>query len=192
MKTLALRLAVGILFVSVCGVLPAAAQRIQTDQLEGLFPKAVETVDVTIDGSLIRMAAKFLHNNKPDEAAIRELVSALQGIYVKGVEFDNDGEYTENDLAGLRSQLTQPGWEKIVGVRSKRERENVEVYLMMNNDVITGIGALVWAPRRLYVINVVGPIDPEKIGQLRGRFGIPDIDFDFSGVGVRHYRKNKS
>lgn len=192
MKTLALRLAAGILFVSVCGVLPAAAQRIQIDQLEGLFPKAVETVDVTIDGSLIRMAAKFLNNNKPDEAAIRELVSALQGIYVKGVEFDNDGEYTENDLAGLRSQLTQPGWEKIVGVRSKRERENVEVYLMMNNDVITGIGALVWAPRRLYVINVVGPIDPEKIGQLRGRFGIPDIDFDFSGVGVRHYRKNKS
>lgn len=190
MKTLALRLIVSPLLLTLL-VGAAAAQRLQVDHLETLFPKAVETIDVTIDSALIRLSSKFLNNNKPEEAAIREIIQALQGIYVKGVEFDKDGEYTEHDLESIRTQLRQPGWERIVGVRSKRDGENVEVHLMMNGDLITGVGVLVWAPKQLFVVNVVGPIDPEKIGQLRGRFGLPDMDFDFSGVGARKYRKNE-
>jgi hypothetical protein len=185
-----LRLAAAPLLVCLCALVPASAQKLRMDNLDTLFPKAVETVDVTIDGSLIKLAAKFLNSSKPDEAAVKELISALQGVYVKGVEFDRDNEYSESDVEGIRTQLRTPGWERIVGVRSKRENENVEVYLMMNGELITGVGALVWSARHLYVVNVVGPIDPEKIGQLRGRFGIPDLDFDFSGVGVRKYRKH--
>lgn len=161
------------------GTASAQNARLQVDSLDKLFPNAVETVDVNLEGSLLQIASKFL-SNKPEEAAIKELVSALKGIYVKGVEFDKEGLINESDVEVIRTQLKAPGWERIVGVRSKRDGENAEVYLMLEGGIISGIGVLVFDPKQLFVVNVVGPIDPEKIGQLRGHFGVPkDLDFDF-------------
>jgi len=155
--------------------------RLQIDHLDKLFPNAVETVDVQLEGALLQVASKFL-SNKPEEAAIKDLISSLKGVYVKGAEFDSDGQINEADIDVVRTQLRSPGWERIVGVRSKRQGENVEVYLMMDAGIISGVGVLVYAPKELYVVNVVGPIDPEKISQLRGHFGVPkDLDFDIGG-----------
>jgi hypothetical protein len=171
---------------AVCGAAPAYAQnaRLQIDHLDRLFPKAVETVDIRVDGSLLMMASKFLRSDKADEAAVKEIVQALKGVYVKGVQFDKEGEYSEADVESVRQQLSAPGWERIVGVRSKRDGENVEVFLMINNDaVIEGIGVLISDPKQVMVVNVVGPLDPEKINNLRGQFGIPkEFALDFGGA----------
>jgi hypothetical protein len=180
------------LLTAVCGTAQAYAQnaRLQIDHLDRLFPKAVETVDVRVDGALLLMASKFLRSDKADEAAVKEIVKALKGVYVKGVEFDNEGEYSESDVEAIRQQLAAPGWERIVGVRSKRDGENVEVFLMINNDaVIEGIGVLISDPKQVMVVNVVGPLDPEKINNLRGQFGIPkEFALDFGGA--KKYRKD--
>ncbi|MFN0124239.1 MAG: DUF4252 domain-containing protein [Blastocatellia bacterium] len=178
------------LFV-ICSAVPARAQRLQIDSIESLFPKAAETIDVTLDSSLIKLASKFLSNNKPEEAAIREIMSALEGVYVKGVTFDKEGEFSDSDIEPIRNQLRAPGWDRIAGVRSKRSGDNVEVCLMVRDEKITGIGVLVWSPKEVFIVNVVGPIDPEKITQLRGRFGIPDIDLDFGGVDKAKIRTRK-
>jgi hypothetical protein len=174
------------LVAAVCGAAPVLAQnaRLQIDHLDKLFPKAVETVDVNIDGSLLLMASKFLRSDKADEAAVKEIVKALKGVYVKGVEFDKEGEYSDADVESVRQQLSAPGWDRIVGVRSKRDGQNVEVFLMINNDaVIEGIGVLISDPKQVMVVNVVGPLDPEKINNLRGQFGIPkDFALDFGGA----------
>ncbi len=164
--------------------------RIQMDHLDNLFPKAVETIDVTVDANLLKMASKFLKTDVANEAAAREIVQMLKGVYVKGVEFDKDGEYTENDIETVRKQLTVPGWDRIVGVRSKQQKQNVEVYLMLsNNGTIDGVGVLLFEPKKMMVVNVVGQIDPEKITQLRGQFGIPkDFDLDFGSA--RWTKKN--
>jgi len=158
--------------------------RLQIDHLDKLFPKAVETIDVRVEGSLLQVASKFLRSDKADEAAIKELILALKGVYVKGVEFDKYGEFSDADVETIRQQLAAPGWDRIVGVRSKREGENVEVYLMINNNaVIEGVGVLISDPKQIMVVNVVGPLDPEKINNLRGQFGIPkDLALDFGGV----------
>jgi hypothetical protein len=186
MKPIMLRLISIALLAAVCGVATAQAQnaRLEIGHLDRLFPKAVETVDVRVDGSLLLMASKFLRSDKADEAAVKEIVQALKGVYVKGVEFDKEGEYSESDVEEVRRQLSAPGWERIVGVRSKRDGENVEVFLMINNDaVIEGIGVLIAEPKQIMVVNVVGPLDPEKINNLRGQFGIPkDFALDFGGA----------
>ena len=164
---------------------PAFAQspaRIQMDQLDRFFPKAVETIDVNVDQSLIRLAAKFLKSDKQDEAAVREVLHMVQGVYVKGVEFEQDNEFTSDDVQALRQQLNTPGWSRIVGVRSKLKGENVKVLMMHDSDLIKGIGVLIHSPKKLMVVNIVGPLDPEKISQLVGRFGIPKLDLDFSGM----------
>ncbi|HMB28258.1 MAG TPA: DUF4252 domain-containing protein [Blastocatellia bacterium] len=186
MKLTTLRLISIALLAAVCGAAPAYAQnaRLQIDHLDKLFPKAVETVDVRVDGSLLLMASKFLRSDKADEAAVKEIVQALKGVYVKGVEFDKEGEYSDADVESIRQQLSAPGWERIVGVRSKRDGQNVEVFLMINNDaVIEGIGVLISDPKQVMVVNVVGPLDPEKINNLRGQFGIPkEFALDFGGA----------
>lgn len=186
MKPITLRF-ISIALLAAFGVaFPAYAQnpRLQIDHLDRLFPKAVETIDVRVDGSLLLMASKFLKSDKADEAAVKEIVQALKGVYVKGVEFDKEGEYSEADVEAIRQQLSAPGWDRIVGVRSKRDGENVEVFLMINNNaVIEGIGVLISEPKQIMVVNVVGPLDPEKINNLRGQFGIPkDFALDFSGA----------
>lgn len=186
MKPIMLRFISTALLASVCMAVPAYAQnaRLQIDHLDRLFPKAVETIDVRVDGSLLLMASKFLRNDKADEAAVKEIMQALKGVYVKGVEFDREGEYNEADIEAIRQQLSAPGWDRIVGVRSKRDGENVEVFLMINNNaVIEGIGVLISEPKQIMVVNVVGPLDPEKINNLRGQFGIPkDFALDFGGA----------
>jgi len=191
MKLTMLRLISIALVAAVCGAAPVHAQnaRLQIDHLDKLFPKAVETVDVRVDGSLLLMASKFLRSDKADEAAVKEIVQALKGVYVKGGEFDKEGEYSDADVESVRQQLSAPGWERIVGVRSKRDGQNVEVFLMINNDaVIEGIGVLISDPKQVMVVNVVGPLDPEKINNLRGQFGIPkDFALDFGGA--KKYRK---
>jgi hypothetical protein len=164
--------------------------RLQINHLDTLFPKAVETIDVSIDGTLLQIASKFLDKNRANEAAVREILGILKGVYVKGVEFDKEGEINEQDVQLVRQQLAQPGWERIVGVRSKRDGENVEVYLMLGNGLIEGVGVLITDPKQLMVVNVVGPIDPEKITELRGSFGIPsDFNLDFGSSGVRRTEK---
>ena len=85
-------------------------------------------------------------------------------------------------MQALRAQLSRPGWSRIVGVRSKREGQNVEVFLMHDSDLIKGVGVLIHDSKKLMIVNVVGPLDPEKISQLVGRFGIPKLDLDFSGM----------
>jgi hypothetical protein len=176
----------------ICANVAARAQdpaRLQMDHLDRLFPRAVETIDVTVDSGLLRLASKFLQDGKADQAAVKEILAMIKGVYVKGVEFENTGEFTEQDVTALRQQLQTPGWSRIVGVRSKRDGENVEVFMMHNGDVIHGIGVLINDPRKLMVVNVVGPLDPEKISQLVGRFGIPHIDLDWSNVGTRTKRQ---
>jgi hypothetical protein len=194
MKQTLLRLITIALLAAVWAATPVFAQngRLQIDHLDSLFPKAVETIDVRVDGALLTMASKFLRSDKTDEAAVKEIVQSLKGVYVKGVEFDKDGEYSEADVESIRRQLAAPGWDRIVGVRSKRDGDNVEVFLMINNNaVIEGIGVLIAQPKQLMVVNVVGPLDPEKINQLRGQFGIPkDFALDFGGVAVKKTRKN--
>lgn len=188
MKTNALRLTATAVLLTSLMALTALAQnaRLQMDHIDSLFPKAVETIDVRVDGALLQIASKFMDKNKTNEAAVREILNVLKGVYVKGVEFDKEGEFTEHDVELVRQQLAAPGWERIVGVRSKRDGENVEVFLMLSNGLIEGIGVLVTDPKQLMVVNVVGPIDPEKITELRGSFGIPkDFDFDFSGSNRR-------
>jgi uncharacterized protein DUF4252 len=186
MKPIMLRLVSITLLALVCAAAPAYAQnaRLQIDHLDKLFPQAVETVDVRIDSALLLVASKFLRSDKADEAAVKEIVQGLKGVYVKGVEFDKEGAFAESDVEAVRQQLAAPGWDRVVGVRSKRDGDNVEVFLMINNDaVIEGVGVLIAKPKQIVVVNVVGQIDPEKINNLRGQFGIPkDFALDFGGV----------
>ncbi len=168
------------------GLAAAQAQdaRLQFTQLDKLASKADNVVEVTLDKNLLQVAAKFLSDKNPTEAAVKDLVSKLEGVYVRVFEFDKIGEYSLGDVEPIRSQVNAPGWSKIVGVMSRREGQKVDVHLRMDNaGMIHGLLILATQPRELVVVNIVGPIDLEKLSQLEGQFGIPKLDLDKIGKG---------
>lgn len=159
--------------------------RIQTSQLDALAAKASETVDVNIDESLMALTTKFLSSKDEDEKKVKELVSGLKGIYVKSFEFENEGQYTDADLESIRSQLRNPAWSRIINARSKKEG-SIEVYIMHAGAQISGLAVLATELKEITVINIVGPVDLDKLTQLEGEFGIPELGLE----GSKPKRKN--
>ena len=149
--------------------------RIQMGNLDHLATKASQTVDVNIDQRLIQLAAKLLSSEDREEAEVKKLVNGLKGIYVKSFEFDNVGEYSTADIESIRSQLRSPLWSRLVNVTSKREG-SIEVYLMLSGDQISGLAVLSTDDKELTVVNIVGPVDLDKLVKLEGQFGIPELE----------------
>jgi hypothetical protein len=157
--------------------------RLKIDALAGLSDKASQTIDVTVDEGMIRLASKFLSSQRsPDEARAKEIIAGLKGVYVKSFEFDAAGGYSQQDLDSVKSQLKNPAWSRVVGVICKRkgEKQDIEVYLMSNGDQIQGLAAIASDEKNLTVVNVVGVIDVEKLSSLCGKFGIPQWDISLN------------
>lgn len=167
------------LLLLVSFVRPAYGQdgRIQLTQLDHLTTKASQTVVVTLDEKLIQLTARLFSGRDPDEAKVKDLINGLKGVYVKVFEFENEGEYSQADLESVRSQLRGPGWSKIVDISNKKQG-SLEVYLMTDTSRLGGLTLLASDPKELTVVNIVGPIDLEKLSQLEGRFGIPELDIE--------------
>ena len=181
-KTKALKVIYLLFLITAAASLTAQAQdiRIELGNLDKLEPRAAESVDVTLDGRLLTLATMFLDAKKPQEAAIKDLVVGLKGVYVKVFEFDKEGEYSAADIDPVRTQLRAPAWSKMVGVKSRKQGQNVEVYMTMTGAQIGGIAVIATEPKQLTVVNIVGTIDLDKLVKLSGRFGIPSIDVDIN------------
>lgn len=180
-------------FVSIvlfAALLPLGAQEIKMPaSLEKLAAKADETVDVTVDSSLLKLAGKFLSGKGADDTA-RKILEGLQSITVRSYEFSEEGQYDPKDLDEIRAQVKTPQWSRIVGVRSKKDRENVDIYFKDGgNGNFGGLLVLCAEPTELTVVSIVGTIDPSQLASLAGQFGIPHFDFDFGPVGWRREGK---
>jgi hypothetical protein len=160
-------------------VLSAKAQdsRIQMSGLDHLAAKASQTVDVNLDERLMRLAARVFSDKDEDERQVKKLVEGLKGIYVKSFEFDTEGQYTPTDLETIRTQLRAPGWSRLVNVTSKKEGI-LEVYLLFNADTVAGLAVLHADQKELTVVNIVGPVDLDKLAKLEGQLGVPDLGIE--------------
>ncbi len=150
--------------------------RIQMSSLDHLAAKASQTVDVNIDERLMRMASK-LFSDHGDEKQVKDLLVGIKGIYVKSFEFETDGQYTSADVESIRSQLRGPGWTRLLNVASKKDGD-LEVYLLLNGERVGGLAVLSAGDRELTIVNIVGPVDVEKLTKLEGQFGVPELGIE--------------
>ena len=181
--------ALAVLLVIVAGTTSNAQDpRIQMSHLDHLAAKASETVDVNIDERLVQIAMKVFNDKDPDEAHIKKLVAGLKGIYVKSFEFDTDNQFNAADVDSIRNQLREPTWSRMVNVKSKRD-SNVEVYISLSGSNINGLTVISFDPRELTVVNVVGPVDLEKLAQLEGSLGIPDLGVEITKPKTKNEEK---
>lgn len=159
----------------VAGALPA--QQLKWDY-EKLAARASDTVDVSLDGALLRFAAKFLSDDDKDEAKVKKLIAGLKGIYVKSFEFKKPGEYSAADVESFRAPLHSADWQRIVGTHSNEDGETVEVYIKNDSKGIGGVAIIATEPKQLTLVNIVGAIDLDSLSDLGGHFGIPGVEVD--------------
>ena len=163
----------------------AQSSRIETGGIEHLAARASESVDINMDERLLQMSARLLSNHDEDEARVRELISGLKGIYVKSYTFDHENEYADSDIEDIRSQLRAPLWSRFLGVHSRHNGESVEVYVMMENNQIQGLAILAFEPKEFTFVNIVGPVDLERLSRIEGQFGVPDFDLVHDATPTR-------
>ncbi len=157
--------------------------RLKLDHLERLADKADEVTDVNLDGAMLKLASKFMDEDEkdPEEAKVRQMIKKLKGIYIKSFEFDKEGQYTDADVDSIREQLRGPGWKKMVNVRSKRDKENAEIYVLGDENNMQGLVILAAESKELTVVDIVGPIDLDTLSELGGHMGIPPVEVKKGG-----------
>lgn len=152
--------------------------RLQLVSLDSLAPRAEQTLNITMDGKLLQLALKFLSDKKPNEAKIKEAVMGIRGIYVKRFKFDQDNQFSNADVEPILAQLRNPSWTQLVEVRSKKEGQNIDVFTMIEGGKINGVAIVALDRRQLTVVNIIGPVDVDKLSELRGNFSIPDFEIN--------------
>lgn len=160
-----------------------ARGRLRLESLERLAPKAEESVNIDIDGFLMKFAGSILSDKEGDERAVKEFIAGLKGIYVRSYEFKTEGQFAEADVAAVREQLRAPGWSRVVDVKSRGAGlDAAEVYVASEGGRVEGLALLVVEPKEVTVINIVGAVDIDKLKKLGGDLGLPRV----------HVRRKKS
>ena len=160
---------------------PALAQtkgQLRLPEFAALADKASEMVTVTMDPKLLGIACRFLNSEDPEQASAKQICTSLTGIYVRKYTFDTDYAYPKSDIDGVRKQLSAPGWSQIVGAISKKEQTVVDVYLLIDGDQVKSLAIIASEPREFAIVNIVGSIDLEKLHELEGNFGVPNLEIE--------------
>lgn len=159
----------------------AQAARLVLPEFKGLAAKATDSVDISLDGEMLKQAGPFMSG--PQGKMPTEVVDALKdvkGIYVRVFEFKEPGVYSEKDLDAVRRQLEAPGWKKLMSVQSKGEHMDMYLHEHGGNPDDGGMALVVSEPKEFVIVNIVGAVDLEKLRQLQGKFGVPTLP----GIGT--------
>lgn len=155
----------------------AAGPELRIPDFSHLASRARDSVDITLDGFLLRLAQKFAADdgeNAEELAILRDIKS----VRVRNFEFDSDDAYSKDDVESVRRQLTGPGWSPLAQVHRREPSEHVDVFLNMSGDRILGLAVIASEPRSFTIVNVVGNIDIDKLAKIEGEFGIPKVTTD--------------
>jgi hypothetical protein len=177
-------------FVLTCALLalPALAAaadpgRLQLPDFSALSKKATQSVDISLDPSLLHLASGAIANDSDGNgAAVNDLIKGIRGIYVRSYTFDRSGQYSKAEVKAVLAQLLAPGWQPVVSTHDLKQGSDVDIYLLRRGDRTDGVAIIASEPRQLTIVNIVGSIDLAKLAQLQGQFGVPRVGLTMSGA----------
>ena len=156
----------------------AADGQLKLPNFDRLADKASESVSITLDPALLGLATRFLDPAKPEDAAAKEAIRGIKGIYVRSFKFEEDFAYPKSDVEMVRKQLSAPGWQQLMEVRSSKEQQRVDIYILVEQERANGLAIIASQPREFTIVNIVGSVDMRKLHELEGQFGIPKLELE--------------
>lgn len=157
---------------------PPVAQPLRLPNFDALAAQASQTVQIQLDPSMLGLAASFLDESKPEDAAVKDIVRGLKGVYVRTYTFKKDFAYPVAEVEALRKQLPTPPWQRIVGAHDSEQHSDVDIYICADQGHANGLVIIASEPRQFTIVNIVGAIDLRKLHSLEGKFGIPPLQLD--------------
>lgn len=137
-----------------------------------LAARATNVTEVTLDKNMLGFAAKFMNGKDKDEAATRQLIEGLDGIYVRDYEFDKPGQYSMVDIEQLRKYFETSEWSPMVRERERKTGESTDVMVKLVNGETHGMFILDAEPKELSIVLILGPIRMDQLGALKGLGGL--------------------
>jgi hypothetical protein len=159
--------------------LPAMGQEDELKNLAGFvdfgdLSKAYgePSISINIGGTLLGFVSAMSEDSNPETAG---MMSQLKGVRVFGYPISKDPSVAKSKFAEVKSNLKSKGWEPVVQVNEADEQ--TMIYMKMNGSNMEGLTVMTVDTTEVMFINIIGVLDPKKLGQMMNNF---DIDIDGS------------
>ena len=160
-----------------CSLLPGlgAAQdaKLRLPEFRSLAGKATESVNISLSPWLLHMAGAFINDKDEDSVATKHLLAGIKSVEVRSYEFASDNAYSVADIDSVRSQLA--GWSQIMQVHDREKSEDVDMYILVENNVTKGFALIAREPREFTIINIVGSINIDDLPKLQSHLHLPKL-----------------
>jgi hypothetical protein len=173
-RSLKFAAATALVAFGLAGPVLAAGPQLQIPDFSHLRDKAVETVDLTLDGFLLNVAKAFARADSGQDEALA-ILKDIDSLRVRSFDFDTDGAYSRSDVEAVRQQLSGPGWSALAQVHKREPKSDIDVFLNTDNGKVLGLAVVASEPRSFTIVNIVGRVDIDKLAKLEGQFGIPRV-----------------
>jgi Domain of unknown function (DUF4252) len=140
-----------------------------------LADKATESVNISLSPWLLNMAGAFIDDKDEDSVATKRLLAGIKSIEIRSYQFAADNAYSSADIDGVRSQLTGPGWSRLMQVHHREKSEDVDMYVLIENNVSKGFALISSQPREFTIINIVGSIAVDDLPKLQNHLHLPKM-----------------
>ncbi|MGA2571530.1 MAG: DUF4252 domain-containing protein [Terracidiphilus sp.] len=168
-------LAAAALAVPMLAQAPPSLALLPPQMEKDLAARASDVTEVTLGKNMLDFAAKFMNGNDRDEAAAKQLILGLDGIYVRSYEFDKEGEYSMDEVARIRQAFQTPEWSPIVHTSERKGAETTDVLMKLVNGETRGMFILTAEPKELTIVLILGPIRMDQLQELSGLSGLGDV-----------------
>jgi hypothetical protein len=173
MKIRVVGLAIAFLLLPSWGA--AQDAKLKLPDFSSLAGKATESVNVSLNPWLLRIAAASMDDKDADSAATKKLLAGIKSIEVRNYQFATDFAYSAADIDAVRRQLAAPGWSQLMQVHNRKNGEDVDMYILVENDRTSGFALIASEPRQFTIINIVGSISVEDLPRLENRLHLPKV-----------------
>ena len=139
----------------------------------GIFPREDLSVEINLDGAILRMVAEA---TRGDDPAFAQVMSSLKSIQVRVFPLAGAKEdVVRGKVDRAVRWLEDRGWSSMVRVRERGSESYI--YLKKSGEQIVGLTILaIEAGDEAAMINIVGRIDPAEIGRLGQSLNIPQLE----------------
>lgn len=160
-----------------CFLLPGlgAAQdaKLKLPDFKSLADKATESVNISLSPWLLHIAGSFIDGKDEDSVATKHLLGAIKSIQIRSFQFSSDNAYSAADIDSIRSQLA--GWSQIMQVHEREKSQDVDMYMLIENNVTKGFALIAREPREFTIINIVGSINIDDLPRLESHLHLPKV-----------------